>query len=475
MKTVISKFVMALLIVAVAVGAFAPAAFAASPDKKKKGKTIVDVALAENAKSGEFSILIAALKAADPIVLRTLSGKGQYTVFAPTDAAFASLLDELGLTAEQLLSDKKLVTNVLIYHVAYGNLNSAKVLASSQIRMADGRFLGQSGGVLTDENGRTSNIVAVDIKASNGFIHVIDKVVLPKNPASGNTIVDVALAENAKSGEFSILIAALKAADPIVLQTLSGWGQFTVFAPTDAAFASLLGELGLTADELLSNKQLVTNVLLYHVAYGILDSSKVIASSQIQMADGRSLSQNGGVLTDENGRTANIVAVDIKASNGIIHVIDRVVLPVQPTSANSIVDIALAENAKSGEFSILIAALQAADPIVLQTLSGNGQFTVFAPTDAAFIALLNELGLTAEELLGNKELVTKVLAYHVALGNLDSAKVIASSQIKMSDGGFLSQSGGVLTDANGRSSNIIAVDIKASNGFIHVIDRVVLP
>ena len=118
MKTVISKFVMALLIVAVAVGAFAPAAFAASPDKKKKGKTIVDVALAENAKSGEFSILIAALKAADPIVLRTLSGKGQYTVFAPTDAAFASLLDELGLTAEQLLSDKKLVTNVLIYHVA---------------------------------------------------------------------------------------------------------------------------------------------------------------------------------------------------------------------------------------------------------------------------------------------------------------------------------------------------------------------
>ncbi|NWG07886.1 MAG: fasciclin domain-containing protein [Chloroflexi bacterium] len=475
MKTVIGKFVMALLIVAFAVGAFAPAASAASPERKKKGNTIVDVALAENARSGEFSILIAALQAADPIVLRTLSGKGQFTVFAPTDAAFASLLDELGLTAEQLLSNKKLVTNVLIYHVALGKFNSGKVLASSQIKMADGRYLSQSGGVLTDENGRTANIVAVDIKASNGFIHVIDKVVLPKNPASGNTIVDVAVAENAKSGEFSILIAALQAADPIVLQLLSGWGQFTVFAPTDAAFVSLLGELGMTADELLANKALVTNVLLYHVAYGNLDSSKVLASSQIQMSDGRYLSQSGGVLTDENGRASNIVAVDIQAINGYIHVIDRVVLPKNPTSANTIVDIALAENAKSGEFSILIAALQAADPVVLQALSGKGQFTVFAPTDAAFLALLDELGMTAEELLGNKELVTKVLAYHVALGFLDSSKVLASSSIKMSDGGTISQNGGVLTDANGRTANIVAVDIKASNGYIHIIDRVVLP
>lgn len=475
MKTVISKVVMALLIVVIAVGAFAPAASAAAPDRKKKGATIVDVAVAENAKSGEFSILIAALKAADPIVLRTLSGKGQFTVFAPTDAAFASLLDELDLTAEQLLSNKKLVTNVLIYHVALGNLNSRKVLASSQIKMADGRSLSQSGGVLTDENGRTANIVAVDIKASNGFIHVIDKVVLPGNPASGNTIVDIALAENAKSGEFSILIAALKAADPLVLQTLKGWGQFTVFAPTDAAFASLLDELGMTAEELLANKELVTNVLLYHVAYGSLNSSKVLASSQIQMADGRSLSQSAGVLTDENGRTANIIAVDIHAINGYIHVIDRVVLPKNAASANTIVDIALAENAKSGEFSILIAALKAADPIVLQTLSRKGQFTVFAPTDAAFLALLDELGMTAEELLANKELVTKVLAYHVALGFLDSSKVLASSSLKMSDGGTLSQSGGVLTDANNRTANIVAVDIKASNGYIHVIDRVVLP
>lgn len=137
--------------------------------------------------------------------------------------------------------------------------------------------------------------------------------------------------------------------------------------------------------------------------------------------------------------------------------------------------VALAANAESGEFSILIAALQAADPAVIQTLSGKGRFTVFAPTDAAFLSLLGELGLSAEQLLSNKALVTQVLLYYVARGNRDSEDILASSRIRTLEGGFLYQSGGVLTDANGRTSNITAVDIKASNGVIHVIDGVVLP
>lgn len=142
---------------------------------------------------------------------------------------------------------------------------------------------------------------------------------------------------------------------------------------------------------------------------------------------------------------------------------------------DTIVDVAKAANASSGEFSILIAALEAADPAVVQKLSGNGQFTVFAPTDAAFVALLGELGLTAEQLLSNKSLVTEVLLYHVARGYRDSADVLDSSRIRTLQRGFLFQDGGQLTDANGRVANIIAVDIQASNGVIHVIDRVVLP
>ena len=168
------KLVSMFLITVFAIGAFAPAAQAAP-----KGNTIVDVALAANAQSGEFSILIAALQAADPAVIQTLSGKGQFTVFAPTDAAFVSLLAELGVTPEQLLGNKALVTKVLLYHVARGDRDSAEVLASSRIRTLQRGFLFQDGGVLTDANGRTANIIATDIDASNGVIHVIDRVVLP--------------------------------------------------------------------------------------------------------------------------------------------------------------------------------------------------------------------------------------------------------------------------------------------------------
>lgn len=142
---------------------------------------------------------------------------------------------------------------------------------------------------------------------------------------------------------------------------------------------------------------------------------------------------------------------------------------------DSIVDVALAVNAASGEFSILIAALQAADPAVLATLDGNGQFTVFAPTDAAFVALLGELGVSAEDLLADRALVTQVLLYHVARGRRDSSQVLASERIRTLQRGFLYQDGGVLTDNNGRTANIIATDVPAANGIIHIIDRVVLP
>src|SRR5512139_2856932 len=169
------KFVYALLIAVLAFGAFAaPSAYAAP-----KGPTIIDVAKAVNAQTGEFSILIAAINAADPAVAKTLSGNGQFTVFAPTDAAFLALLDELNLTAEDVLGNQALVTQVLLYHVARGNRDSADILSSSRIRTLERGFLSQSGGVLTDANGRTANIILPDVKASNGVIHVIDRVVLP--------------------------------------------------------------------------------------------------------------------------------------------------------------------------------------------------------------------------------------------------------------------------------------------------------
>jgi transforming growth factor-beta-induced protein len=292
--------------------------------------TIVDVALATNAATGEFSILIAALQAANPDIIRRLSNpEKEYTVFAPTDAAFTALLTELGVTAEQLLSDKPMLSRVLRYHIARGELEAAEVLASDRIRTLQGGRLWQAGGVLTDANGRTANIVQTDIQASNGVIDVIDNVVLPKPKPTNveGSIVDVALQVNADTDEFSILIAALQAANPSILKRLSQSGEYTVFAPTDAAFLDLLDELSITAEQLLSNKALVSRVLRYHIVRQELDSTEVLASERIRTWQGGRLWQEGGVLTDANGRTSTIIDVDIQASNGIIHVIDTVLLP----------------------------------------------------------------------------------------------------------------------------------------------------
>lgn len=128
-----------------------------------------------------------------------------------------------------------------------------------------------------------------------------------------------------------------------------------------------------------------------------------------------------------------------------------------------------------GDFDILLAAVLNADPAIASALSGMGQYTVFAPTDDAFVSLLGELGLSAEDVLGNSELLTQVLLYHVARGERDAGDVINSSRIRTMQGGFLFQDGGVLTDNNGRTSTIILTDIEVSNGIIHVIDTVVLP
>jgi transforming growth factor-beta-induced protein len=151
--------------------------------QNKQQPAILELAIAANSGgpyAGQFDTLIAAVLAADPAVATTLAGKGQFTVFAPTDAAFAKLgLDQNnvgGAFSQQYL------TEVLLYHVARGNRNSASVIGSSQIRMLSGGFLSQSGGVLTDNLGRTASIVVADLGARNGVVHVIDSVVLPKAP-----------------------------------------------------------------------------------------------------------------------------------------------------------------------------------------------------------------------------------------------------------------------------------------------------
>ena len=358
-----------------------------SPDDDDMGEseapgTVVEVAVA----SGAFPTLVAAVQAAG--LVDVLSGEGPFTVFAPTEEAFAAALDALGLSAEDLLADTELLTAVLTYHVL-------PVAAPAEVVVTlDGQNVATVGGaeVAITVDGATvmvndATVVAADIEASNGIIHVIDTVLLPPMPEleaaddmgeseatddmgeseatddmgeseatddmgeseatddmgeseatddmgeseatddmgeseAPGTVVEVAVA----SGAFPTLVAAVQAAG--LVDVLSGEGPFTVFAPTEEAFAAALDALGLSAEDLLADTELLTAVLTYHVL-------PVAAPAEVVVTlDGQNVATVGGaeVAITVDGATvmvndATVVAADIEASNGIIHVIDTVLLP----------------------------------------------------------------------------------------------------------------------------------------------------
>ncbi|MEQ1685640.1 MAG: fasciclin domain-containing protein [Burkholderiaceae bacterium] len=280
-------------------------------------KNIVETAQADP----DFSILVEAVVAAD--LATTLSAPGgTLTVFAPTNAAFAALLTELGVTKAQLLADKPLLTAVLTYHVLPTRVFKAGVPLGAPITTVEGGYfkIDEVGSalVITDGRNRTSNITATDIKANNGIIHVVDKVLLPAD----KNIVQTAQA----LPDFSILVEAVVAAN--LVDTLSGTGPFTVFAPTNAAFASLLAELGVTKAQLLADTALLTKVLTYHVVPGLVLKADVPVGTAITTVQGETFTVSAALaITDRRARVSNIVATDVLTANGVIHVVDKVILP----------------------------------------------------------------------------------------------------------------------------------------------------
>jgi len=274
------------------------------------------VELAQN--TPELSILVEAVVAAG--LAPTLS-TGTLTVFAPTNAAFAALLTELGVTKEALLANKSLLTAVLTYHVLGSKVMRADVPLGKAITPVSGGFFkieSNNGLKITDGRNRVSTITSTDIQASNGVVHLVDKVLLPADK-------DIVATASALP-DFSILVEAVVAAG--LVSTLQGAGPFTVFAPTNAAFAALLTELGVTKDALLANKTLLTQVLTYHVVPARVLKAEVPVNTAITTVQGQTFTINASlVITDQNMRTSSIVATDVFTSNGVIHVVDKVILP----------------------------------------------------------------------------------------------------------------------------------------------------
>jgi transforming growth factor-beta-induced protein len=272
--------------------------------------------------------------------------------------------------------------------------------------------------------------------------------------------------------QLSTLEVALREAG--LAETLRGEGPFTLFAPSNKAFDDLLAELGITIEQLLANKPRLTAILTYHVlASRVLagaivdDSTAVTLQGQAITFDKQRIDNMLDIdLIDAQAREANVIFANARASNGVVHVIDRVILP-QPLN---VVELALS----NPDFSFLVEALTAAD--LVETLSGPGPFTVFAPTNAAFDALLIELGITKEELLADKPLLTNVLTYHVLTSTVLAADVPVDQPITTLQGSsFVVDSAFVITDAQDRTSNIVATNLQGINGVIHTIDRVLLP
>jgi transforming growth factor-beta-induced protein len=276
-------------------------------------------------------------------------------------------------------------------------------------------------------------------------------------------IVDTAVAD----GRFTTLVAAVGAAE--LVETLKGEGPFTVFAPTDDAFAALPAG---TVDELLKpeNKQKLTDILLYHVVSGSVMAADVTALASAATVLGKDVAVKvdmGNVYINE----AKVIITDIATSNGVIHVIDAVLLPPSEDAMmekNTIVDIAVAD----GRFTTLVAAVTAAD--LVETLSGEGPFTVFAPTDDAFAAL--PAGTLDSLLLPeNKQQLTDILLYHVVSGKVMAADVVtltSAPTVLGKDVTITVKDGSVFLNG---TVQVIITDIEASNGVIHVIDAVLLP
>ena len=303
------------------------ASLVASP--QARSADIVDTAV----QAGSFKTLATALTQAD--LIDTLKGPGPFTVFAPTDEAFAKLPTE---TVQALLKpeNKSQLASILTYHVVPGSVMAKQAFGLDSAASVNGQRIkikGDLAGLMVND----AKVVTTDIQCDNGVIHVIDSVILPADRSLVQTASD--------AGTFSTLLAAAKAAG--LADTLATQGPFTVFAPTDDAFAKLPAG---TVESLLKpeNKDKLVEVLKYHVVSGRVYSDQAVKANVASTLQGASVNvsvSGGGAMVNQS----KLLNVDLDASNGVIHVIDSVMMP--PPAAPSSTDV-----------SVVPAAVHAASP-----------------------------------------------------------------------------------------------------------------
>ena len=485
-------------------------------------QNIVDIAAAD----GRFTTLVTAVEAAG--LAETLSGEGPFTVFAPTDDAFAALPEG---TVEGLLADIPALTDVLLYHVVEGAVDAATVVGLDSATTLQGSDISvevRDGSVFLNDN---VQVIVTDIQASNGIIHVIDSVLLP--PADDAMMTEEETMVNIRVGHFSpdtpavdVFVNGEAAITELAFPTITGWidlpaGSYELaVAPAGAGIeAAAIGPanfdlpagayITVAAIGSLEAGTLAPQVLVEDYSEIAEDSARVSVFHAIEDAPAVDVLANGSAAITqlaypgEIGDNDGLFTLDVPAGTYDFQVVPSgetepvvldlpgtelaagshyfvaavgtlaspdVVLAVTETMdeemmGNSIVDIAVAD----GRFTTLVAAVEAAG--LAETLSGEGPFTVFAPTDEAFASLPEG---TVESLLNDIPALTDILLYHVVDGavlaetvvTLDSATTLQGSDVTITvndDGVFLND-----------TVQVIITDIEADNGVIHVIDGVLL-
>lgn len=406
-------------------------------------ETVVDVAI-----DNGFTTLVAAV-IQEGLVPALSNPFGTFTVFAPNNNAFVNLADALGVQVTDLLALPEL-SDILLYHVLGAEVPASAVtngLLATPLNNANTiKMTVNSGG---DVFANHAAVIAVDVNAENGVVHVIGDVILPNI-----TLIDLALAEP----DFSILTTAV--IEKYLLPAVTNpFATLTVLAPTDTAFESLMTALSINVDQLLALPNL-EDILLYHIlgtevfsgdlTNGLL-ATPLNDDNTIKVTVG-----NSGVFFNQ----AQVTGADIEASNGVVHILNAVLLPV-----NTVVDVAI-----DNDFTYLTAALIQEEllPVLTNPLAA---FTVFAPTDAAFEALADDLATDIAGLLALPDLAS-ILLYHVAPGTNNAAS-LTNGPLAMASGvnAIINIDGGVTIN----QANVTTADVAADNGIVHIIDQVILP
>ena len=397
--------------------------------------------------SPDHTILESAVILAD--LVDDLSGNGPFTVFAPTDAAFNAL--SAG-ALDALLDDENALTAVLLQHVHPGYVTAEDLEDGMEVETLNEGILEVSvnGEVIMID---MSTVTFANIVADNGIVHVIDMVLLPSTDEQ--TVMDII----ANSPIHTTLNQAITAAN--LQETLSGDGPFTVFAPADEAFDGLPPG---TLDLILANQDELIDLLYNHVHSGEVYSEDLEDGMMVPTLNGTELEVSiDGMTVMIN--LATVIEADLPASNGVVHIIDKILLPGMGEVDTTVWSIIKA----SPIHTTLEAAIDAAG--LGETLSGDGPYTVFAPTDDAFDALPEG---AVDELLANIPLLTEILLHHVHADNALAEDLMDGMEIPTMNNDVLVvtiDGSSVMIDM----ASVIQADVVADNGVVHIIDMVLIP